>query len=607
LFLEEELKFANQMALSPLVEDVVSRVAEEGLDTAMDSVEKLDQHFTKVHGKIGGDYELFILSNSQGMTICDSINGALRKKKISIADRDYFKAGKAGNSIISIPIKSKSSGNPVVVMSVPIKTRSGKFGGVFGAVLKLDSLSKKLTSVKIGKTGYPFMINKEGIIIAHPKKEFIFKSDLKTLKGMEEITRRMMAGESGVENYTFKGVKKISGFANIPSTNWSLAVTQNEDEFMIAVNAMVKYNIFVGIIVLALVGILIFVFSLRIIKPINEAVEGLKDISEGDGDLTKRLTVSSKDEVGILSKSFNTFIEKLQAMISDITQGVDTLSSSSTELSSIAEEMSSSAEQTSEKSNTVSAAAEEMTANMNSVSAAMEESSTNVNTVASAAEEMNSTINEIAQNAEKAREISVSAVEKVNESTGKMNELGAAAQAIGQVVETITDISEQVNLLSLNATIEAARAGEAGKGFAVVANEIKDLAKQTSEASMDIKSKIDNIQESSSGSLAGMNEISTVISEVNDIVSTIATAVEEQSSATREIAENISQASTGIEEVNQNVSQSSIVADEITKDITDVNQSSSAMADRSGQVSLSAEDLSKLAVQLDQMVGRFKV
>lgn len=607
MFLEEELKFAKGMALTPLLMDTVNQVAENGMDASMDAVEKLDQYFGTVHGKIGADYELFILSNSEGMTICDSANGALRKKKISIADRDYFKAGKVGNSIISIPIQSKASGNPVVVLSVPIKTRSGKFGGVFGAVLKLDALSKKLTSVKIGETGYPFMINKEGIIIAHPKKEFIFKLDLKTLKGMEEITRRMMAQESGVEKYVFKGVEKVSGFASVPSTGWSLGVTQNKDEFMAAVNAMIKYNSIVGLIVLVIVGLLIFVFSLQMIKPINDAVAGLKDISEGDGDLTKRLTVSSGDEVGILSTAFNTFIEKLHTMITDITQGVDTLSSSSTELSSIAEQMSVSSEQTSEKSNTVAAAAEEMTANMNSVSAAMEQSSTNVNTVASAAEEMSSTINEIARNAEKARGISINAVEKVNESTGKMNELGDAAQAIGQVVETITDISEQVNLLSLNATIEAARAGEAGKGFAVVANEIKDLAKQTSEASMDIKAKIDNIQESSNGTLAGMKEVSAVITEVNDIVSTIATAVEEQSSATREISENISQASQGIEEVNQNVSQSSIVADEITKDISDVNQSSSEMADRSGQVSLSAEDLSKLAAKLDEMVGRFKV
>ncbi|MCP4720530.1 MAG: HAMP domain-containing protein [Desulfobacteraceae bacterium] len=607
VFLEEELKFANQIAITPLLVDTVNQVAENGIEASMASLEKLDQYFGEVHKKNGGSYGLFFIANSDGFTIADSVGGLRRKKKDNISNRDYFQAGKAGRNMIGSPVKSKASGLPVVVLSVPIKTRSGKFGGVFGAVLKLDTLSKQLTSIKIGETGYPFMINKEGIIIAHPKKEFVFKLDLKTLADMENITRRMMAQESGVEGYSYKGVEKISGFSPIPLTGWSLGVTQDKDEFMIAINHMIQYNAIVGVIVMVVVGFLIFVFSLQIIKPINDAVAGLKDISEGEGDLTKRLTVSGKDEVGVLSMAFNTFIDKLHAMITDITQGVDTLSSSSRTLSSISEEMSSGAEQTSEKSNTVAAAAEEMTNNMNSVSAAMEQSSTNINTVASAAEEMSSTINEIAQNAEKARSISVNAVEKVNESTDKMNELGAAAQGIGQVVETITDISEQVNLLSLNATIEAARAGEAGKGFAVVANEIKDLAKQTSEASMDIKAKIDNIQESSSGTLIGMGEISTVISEVNDIVSTIATAVEEQSSATREISENISQASQGIEEVNQNVSESSIVVSEITQDISDVNQASTEMADRSGKISLNAEDLSKLAVQLDEMVGRFKV
>ncbi len=607
MFIEGEVKFADEMALTPLLVDTVNQVAENGMEASMAALEKLDQYLGAVHKKIGGSYGLFFVSNADGTTIADSVGGIRRKKKDNISNRNYFQAGKAGRSMISTPIKSKASGLPVIVLSVPIKTKSGKFGGVFGAVLKLDALSQKLTSVKIGTTGYPFMITKEGITLAHPNKDFIFKLDLKTLKGMEEITRRMMAQESGVEGYTFKGVDKVAGFAAIPSTGWSLGVTQNKEEFMTAVNEMIKYNSFVGVIVMLVVGFLIFVVSLQIIKPINDAVAGLKDISEGDGDLTKRLIVSSKDEVGILSTAFNTFIDKLHTMITDIKQGVDTLSSSSTELSAISEEMSGGAEKTAEKSNTVAAAAEEMTNNMNSVSAAMEQSSTNINTVASAAEEMSSTINEIAQNAEKARLISLNAVEKVNESTDKMNELGAAAQAIGQVVETITDISEQVNLLSLNATIEAARAGEAGKGFAVVANEIKDLAKQTSEASMDIKAKIDNIQESSSGTLVGMNEISTVISEVNDIVATIATAVEEQSSATSEISENISQASQGIEEVNQNVSESSIVVAEITKDISDVNQSSSEMADRSGQVSLSAEDLSKLAAKLDEMVGQFKV
>ena len=373
------------------------------------------------------------------------------------------------------------------------------------------------------------------------------------------------------------------------------------------ISSMMKASIMLFVAVL-LVLIAVSVFVVRaIVKPINNTAAGLKDIAEGEGDLTTRLAVSTKDEVGMLSESFNKFIEKLHQMITDIKQGVETLSSSSTEMASIADDMSNSSDQTSQRADAVAAASEEMNSNMSSVAAAMEESSINLNTVASAADEMNSTINEIAGNAEKARSITLNAVSKADESRTIMDGLSGSANAIGEVVETITDISEQVNLLSLNATIEAARAGEAGKGFAVVASEIKDLAKQTSEASLDIKNRIEDIQQNSARSLNSIEEISKVITDVNDIVSTIATAVEEQSSATSEIAQNINQASSGIEEVNSNVNQSSTVLSEIVMDITGVNESSREIAERSSQVKLSAEDLSKLADRLDEMVGRFTI
>ncbi|WP_155323293.1 methyl-accepting chemotaxis protein [Desulfosarcina ovata] len=178
---------------------------------------------------------------------------------------------------------------------------------------------------------------------------------------------------------------------------------------------------------------------------------------------------------------------------------------------------------------------------------------------------------------------------------------------MGKVTEAITEISEQTNLLALNATIEAARAGEAGKGFAVVANEIKDLAKQTSDATLDIKQQIEAIQGSTNGTIEAINQIGTVIDTVNEIVATIATAVEEQSISTKEIAENIAQISQGVGEVNENVAQSSSVAGEITQSIGEVNQSAGEMASSSSQVRLSAEDLSQLAEKLNIMVGRFKV
>jgi len=525
----------------------------------------------------------------------------------------YTKARDTKKEVIMDPFSYEVGGKHIMLVSVcvPILV-DGKPIGVTGVDFSMEQISALVSDIKPYDIGYAALVTGSGMIAAHPDKDKVTKMIADNYP--EEVVKASKKSDTAQLEFTLETTGEQSRITITPitigatQTPWYIFVNAPLDRMLEGVYKMRNASILIAGSFLVLLGVLIFFLArLVIVRPINIVIESLVDISEGDGDLTKRLDVNTGDELGKLSGVFNTFIGKLQQMIKDISQGVETLSSSSTELSSISEQMSLSASQTSDKSDTVAAATEEMTVNMASISAAMEQSSTNTNTVASAAEEMNSTINEIARNAENAREISEQAVSKVSDSTQKMNELGRAAKAIGKVVETITDISEQVNLLSLNATIEAARAGEAGKGFAVVANEIKDLAKQTSEASMDIKTKIKHIQESSSSTLIGISEISGVINNVNDIVSTIATAVEEQSAATREIAENINQASSGIQEVNLNVSQSSTVTDQIAKDISDVNQSAREMADRSGQVKLSAGDLSKLAEELNQMVGRFKI
>ncbi len=355
-------------------------------------------------------------------------------------------------------------------------------------------------------------------------------------------------------------------------------------------------------------GILLtWIISRQFTRPINAMVEGLKDIAEGEGDLTKRLMEGSRDELGELATWFNTFMNKLQYLIKEITRGVETLSSSSNELSAISGQMSQGITNASEKANTVSASAEEMSANLNNVAAAMEQSATNTNMVASASEEMSATIGGVAQNAEKARGISDEAARKAVSASANMDELGNAANSIGKVVETITDISEQVNLLALNATIEAARAGEAGKGFAVVANEIKDLAKQTAEASQDIKNKIEGIQGTTATTVGQISEITQVITDVNDVVTKIAKAVEEQSVATSEIANNVAQVSTGIQEVNENINQSSAVSGEISSGIAGVSVSMNEMSTSSGRVNISAQKLSRLSESLKSMVGQFKI
>ncbi|MBU0946779.1 MAG: methyl-accepting chemotaxis protein [Proteobacteria bacterium] len=353
--------------------------------------------------------------------------------------------------------------------------------------------------------------------------------------------------------------------------------------------------------------VLVFFIVRSFFKPINNTVSMIKDIAEGEGDLTKRLQVTSKDEMGELASWFNVFIAKIQEIIEKVAGNAVNLNTSSADLSSIASQLSSGAAQTLGKANTVATAGEEMSTNMNTVATAMEEASTNVGLVARAAEEMMSTINEIAENSKKASSISSQAVTQTKNASAQVGELGTAAKEIGKVVEAITEISQQVNLLALNATIESARAGEAGKGFAVVANEIKELARQTSVAADEIKVKVSGIQNSTEETVNEISTISKVVNEVNEIVSIIAIAVEGQSVTTSEIAGNIGQASQGLTEVSENVAQSSKVSSQIAVEIAEVTDAAGEISSSSSQVTLNAQELFRLAGELNKMVGRFKV
>ena len=358
-----------------------------------------------------------------------------------------------------------------------------------------------------------------------------------------------------------------------------------------------------------LAGICFMIVAIITIFSIIKRMDRVKDftIQLGTGHFTVKSGIESKDELGVIGKVLDEMTKNLKEIILGITGNTENMNESSTNLFSISGHVSTGAKDVSDRADTVAAAAEEMSSNMNSVAAAVEETSTNVSMVAASSEEMTSVINEIARNTEKARDITGEAVAEAKSASEKVDELGRAANEIGKVTETITEISEQINLLALNATIEAACAGEAGKGFAVVANKIKDLAKQTADATGEIRSKIEGIQNSTDGTVAQIEQITTVIKDVNEIVAIIATAVEEQSVTTKEIANNIIQASQGIAEVTENVAQSSTVSSEIARDITDVNQASSEMSESSSQVNISAENLSELADQLKKMVVKFKV
>ena len=378
-----------------------------------------------------------------------------------------------------------------------------------------------------------------------------------------------------------------------------------------AIQVSARFSVWV-LIMAGFVVLLAVVYGVTITRSVSGSIRADVELLEGmgQGDLTHKVPealLGRKDEAGDLARGIRGMSENLSRLLREVSAGIQTLAGSSSQMTSISAESAAAVKATSETSSTVAAAAEEMSASAVSVAAGMEQATANLTTVASATEEMTSTIGEIATHSEKARHISSEANQQAQRVTASMRELSQAAQAIGKVTDTITTISDQTKLLALNATIEAARAGAAGKGFAVVAHEIKELARQTAEATEDIKAKVGGIQSSTTGTLQDLERIAQVISEVSEIVNTIASAIEEQSSVTKDIARNVAEAANGVKDSNQRVAQISTVSQEVARDIVLVNQAAGDISSGSEQVMTRADELSRLAEDLRRIVGRFKV
>lgn len=390
--------------------------------------------------------------------------------------------------------------------------------------------------------------------------------------------------------------------------------------------------VFMILIVLIIGGVIILATIRRPIGMLTTMVTGL---AEGEGNLSKRLDFERRDEMGELAKGFNLFIENIQEMIKEIARNAARLTASSysslklagqmaagaDRMSEISTSVSSATEEMSMNINTIASAAEEMSVNIQAISSTAEEVSTNMNDMVSAIGEMSEAISHIARNAQDGSGVSTEAMDMAGTATEAMSSLAEAAEEIGEVTKVITRIAEQTNLLALNATIEAASAGEAGKGFAVVANEIKELASQSAKAAENIAMRIEGVQRNTEEAVKIIRKISAIISNINLSVTVITDSVDQQMNTANNITFSVRRASIGagniasaIAEIARGANDMSANAGEAAKgghdvasNIHDISQAAKESKTSSRQVNASAEEVSGIAVQLQDLVAKFRV
>ncbi len=502
--LSEEIKLTKELSMEKITTETAARVARGTSEGSATDIDRLNRHLSDVMKQIGGQYEAIVAVNREGVVFADGSNGEI--KGLNVADRDYFKAAKEGKAGIGTVVKSKMTGNPVVPICAPIFGEGGEFVGCIATILKIDFLVEKIAGTKVGKTGYAFMVDTNGLIIAHPRKELILELNLSKLKGMEVITSSMLAHKAGVESYVYDGIPKIAGFAPVKLNGWSVAVTQPTDEFLASTHAIRNGILLVGAIFLGLTIILVLLFARSISRPITRVVEGLND-------------------------------------------GADQVSAASGQVAA--------------SSQSLSEGASEQAASIEETSSSLEEMSSMTKQNAGHANEANNLMAETSLVVSRANN-------SMGELTASMAEISKASEETSKIIKTIDEIAFQTNLLALNAAVEAARAGEAGAGFAVVADEVRNLAMRAADAAKNtanlIEGSVKRIKEGSEiAEKTGTEflQVAASAGKMRELVSEIAAASNEQAQGIEQINKAVSEMDKVVQQNAANAEESAAASQEM--------------------------------------------
>ena len=450
-----------------------------------------------------------------------------------------------------------------------------------GAMTEADAQAAALEDIRAMRYGdgdYFFVNDEDAIMLMHPNRDLEGQdlsglTDADGVRPIAELAEAGRDGGSGFVRYRWpragsdEPLPKLSFARGVEAWDWVIGTGVYIDDIDAVFMEVATELGAVMLITLVVVGGVAFVIARTITRPLSTITGCMQRLAEGDLNVDAPYD-RERNEIGDLARSFRVFRDNAQRMEEMRTQQeeaerraaeerretlLDMAASLEASVMDVVGAVSSASDEMHQTAGTMAELARETSGKAEAVADGSQEASANVQTVASATEELNASIGEIGRQAAKSADIAATAVTQADTTNQEMASLTEAAEKIGEVVQLITAIAEQTNLLALNATIEAARAGEAGKGFAVVASEVKNLANQTAKATEDISRQINAVQSVTGRAAEAMDRISSVIGEMNEIAAGIAAAVEEQGAATREISSNVDKTAEGASAVSQNI------------------------------------------------------